>query len=479
MSIVKKAISGALWMSGVNYIGFIINFMIQLILVRLLVPEDFGVFALGLSIADILFIFFGFSFSMAVIRIHEAEDLFDTAFYLSLFSGIVIIITGGIISLFVSSHYALPAILIFLAACAIQPLQLCSSIYSASMEKELQFKKNAIVRGISTNFSGFMAVLLAYLGLGFWSLLGREVLSGILMLLGMRMFSSYRFKGKFNKKTAGMLLDFGYKMLFSRGLEIIYHRVPHFLIGTFAGTRALGLFSQSYYLANLPNTIFGAVHQNVAYAAYSKIQNDREKVNNAFHITNYFSIRLLFPVMLVMFMFPTEILKIFYGSRWLEASPLLGYFAVYAAFLPLFSNAKTLAYSLGRLSDISKIYLISSLLLLIIIFVALSGNNIQISALAYSISILLALMVSFYFLKKENMKIYFKELFFMPLLMSSIIIICWRLFSNSYVIRFSGDKILGLVLLVMIFVVFVTLLFFGDYRVSFKKMKYVGKKILE
>jgi len=114
MSIAKKAISGTLWKSGLTYIGFLVNFGIQLSLVRLLVPEDFGFFVLGLSIAQILFIFFGFSFSTAVIQIREADDLFDTAFCLTMLSGSVILLIGGGISWILSSSYPLPTVLTFL-----------------------------------------------------------------------------------------------------------------------------------------------------------------------------------------------------------------------------------------------------------------------------------------------------------------------------------------------------------------------------
>ena len=202
MSLAKKAISGTLWMSGISYVGFAINFGVQLVLVRLLVPEDFGIFALGLSIAEILFIFFSFSFSMAVIQIQEAADLLDTAFYLSLMTGFLILFIGGIISMFLLPYYPFPTVLAFFVLCALKPIQSCSSIYSASMEKKLQFKKNAIVRGLASNSSGFIAVFLAYMGIGVWSLVGKEIITVVLTLLGMRYFANYRFNRKFNKETA-------------------------------------------------------------------------------------------------------------------------------------------------------------------------------------------------------------------------------------------------------------------------------------
>jgi O-antigen/teichoic acid export membrane protein len=478
MSLAKKAISGALWMSGISYLGFAINFGIQLVLVRLLVPEDFGLFALGLSIAEILFIFFSFSFSMAAIQIHEAEDLFDTAFYLSLLSGFVILVIGGIISLLISSYYPLPTVIAFLILCALQPLQGCSSIYSASMEKELQFKKNAVVRGIATNFSGFGAIFLAYMGFGVWSLVSREIITALLMFVGMRFFARYRFGKKFNRETAKKLFEFGYKMLLSRGLEILYHRVPNFFIGTFAGTKALGLFSQTYYLANLPNTILGPAHQNVAYATYSKIQEDKEKMSKAFYITNYFFIRLMFPIMLILFLYPTEVLRILYGNKWLEASSMLKYFAIYAAFLPLFSNAKSFAYGLGRLLDVSKAYLIEILFLSIGMFVALYTGKIYLGALAYSLSLFFGLFTAFYFLKRESIKLHLKELFLIPILVSFVVILLWPSSLNLLGIPSLPDKIYSLVFVLVISMVFMIVILFCEPKRTMENLRYIQKRLI-
>ena len=112
-NIASRAISGSLWMGGISYIGFAINFGVQLILVRLLVPEDFGSFALGLAAANILFILFAWNFSMAVIQIQKAEHLLDTAFYLSIFTGLIILAVGGAVSLIMARYYPISSVMVF------------------------------------------------------------------------------------------------------------------------------------------------------------------------------------------------------------------------------------------------------------------------------------------------------------------------------------------------------------------------------
>jgi len=51
MSLARKIVAGGLWMSGVNYASSSVNLLANILLARLLVPTDFGVFALAMSIS--------------------------------------------------------------------------------------------------------------------------------------------------------------------------------------------------------------------------------------------------------------------------------------------------------------------------------------------------------------------------------------------------------------------------------------------
>ncbi len=477
MSLAKKAISGTLWTSGIRYIGFAVTFCIQLILVRLLVPEDFGLFALGLSIAEVLFIFFSFSFSLAVIQIQEADDLFDTAFYLSIFAGTVIVFIGGIMSLLLSSYYPERVIMIFAILCAISPIQGCALMYAASMEKEMQFKKTAIAGCIATNVSAVGTVLLAYAGFGVWSLVGKETMKVGLMFFSTRLMSGYRFKRKFNRDTAKKLISFGFRMFFSRGLDVLYCRVPQFFIGTFAGTSMLGLFSQTYYIANVPHVVLFPATSQVAFPTYSKLQNDKDKISEAFHITNYFFIRLLLPLMLILFLYPKAVITILYGDKWIDASPMLRYIAVYAAFVPLFFNAKTFAYGLGRLIEVSKAYLLKIIFLAIGMTIALSVNKVYLVALSYSASIIVGLFAVFYFLRKDNMDLYLEKLFLVPVIFSAVIAFVWPLVPNIINMPFPEGNVMRFVYLLTLYMVFVTALLLCEPKMVMNYFRYLQKKL--
>lgn len=477
MSLARKAISGTLWTSGISYIGFAVTFCIQLILVRLLIPEDFGLYALGLSIAEILFFFFSFSFSMAVIQIQEADDLFDTAYYLAFFSGIAIVLIGGITSLALSSYYPKRALMILAILCAMSPIQSCALIYAASMEKEMQFKKTAIAGSIASNVSTIGTVLLAYAGFGVWSLAGKEIMRVVLMFISNRFMSGYRFRRKFNRDTAKKLISFGFRMFFSRGLEVIYYRVPQFFIGTFAGTSTLGFFSQTYYIASIPNVVLLPATSRVAFSAYSKMQDDKDKMSEAFYITNYFFIRLLFPLMLVLFLYPRDVIGILYGDQWIDASPMLGYFAVYAAFVPLFSNARTFAYGSGRLIEVSIAYLFKIIFLAVGMAIALSLNKVYLGALSYSVSIIVGLFAVFYFLKRDITNLYLKKLFLVPAALSAAIAFAWPLVPNSINIPFPEYNVVRIAYLIILYLVFAAVILLCEPAMVRDNFKYLQRKL--
>lgn len=478
MSLANKAISGTLWTSGISYIGFAVTFCIQLVLVRLLVPEDFGLFALGLSIAEILFIFFSFSFSMAVIQIQEAEDLFDTAFYLSIFAGIVIIFIGGIISLLLSSYYPERVIMIIVMLCAISPIQGCALIYNASMEKEMQFKKTAIAGSIASNVSTVGVLILAYAGFGVWSLVGKEIMRVVLMFFSARFMSEYRFKRKFNRDSAKKLISFGFKMFFSRGIEVLYNRVPQFFIGTFSGSSMLGLFSQTFYIASIPNVVLLPVTTNVAFPTYSKLQNDKNKMSGAFYITNYFFIRLLLPLMLILFLYPKDVISILYGDNWIDAAPMLSHIAIYAAVAPLFLNAKSFAYGLGLVIEVGKTYLLKIVVLAVGMTIAIYVNKVYLVALSYSLSIIIGLFAVFYFLKKDNMILHLKKLSLVPVIFSAVIALIWPLAPNIISIPLAKDNMVRLVYLLLLYIFFTVLILLCEPKVAVNNFKYVQKRLI-
>ena len=374
-------------------------------------------------------------------------------------------------------YYPGQAILVFVILCAVSPVQGCTLIYTASLEKKMQFKKTALAGSIASNISAVGAVIMAYAGFGLWSLVGKELIKVALLFFSARGMSTYRFKRNFNRDTAKKLVSFGMKMLYSKGLEVVCYRAPQFFIGTVAGTTMLGLFSQTYYIASIPNVVLQPATSNVAFSTYSKLQKNKDKMSEAFYITNYFLVRLLLPVMLVFFLYPKDVIGILYGDKWIEASSMLGYFAIYAAFRPIFFNAKAFAYGLGRLMEVGIAYLLKLALLAIGLVIALSVQKVDLGAMFYSISLIIGLLTMFHFLKKDVLNLHLRHLFLGPVTISIAIALIWPLVTNITNMHFPEDNMIRFAYLVILYILFAAVLLLSEPKRALANFGYVRRKV--
>ncbi len=320
MSLAKIAVWGGIWSAGINYVGFGLNLVGNIILARLLMPEDFGVFALALSIIDMLFILGGFGFAQACIQLQDEEDVFSTGLLLTWLVAIVLALLGASAAWIGSYFYTSEVILFVLILCPLKSLGFPCSIYLAFLEKNFSFRRSALIRTLGRSVAVLVSIVTAMYGFGVWSLLVRESLSLIFIFSGALVFSSLQFKLCYNQKTAGKIFKFSVDMFFLRMSEILFYRAPVFLLGTFGGITLLGLFERSQFLVFSSNKLLQNFHSTVAFPVYSKVQHNKVKLSEGVRFILWFVVRLIIPVVLCVLFFPETILVLVLGTQWSDAA---------------------------------------------------------------------------------------------------------------------------------------------------------------
>ena len=174
----SKAKSGMLWSFMIQGGTQVINFVVTIILSRLLMPEQFGLIgmisifsAIGAALVD-------GGFVTSLIRTQDADDVdYSTVFFVNLFSSIflygVLFFTAPLVATFFKQ-----AILVDLIR--VQSLGLIiaafSLVQSTKLNKELQFRIQFKLQIPALIISAIAAVLFAYLGFGVWSLVAKELI---------------------------------------------------------------------------------------------------------------------------------------------------------------------------------------------------------------------------------------------------------------------------------------------------------------
>ena len=394
MSLRKQAILAVLWNGIGNYLGFIISFAGQLILVRLLLPEDFGVVAMAVSIVEVLALLTAWTLSVGIIQMPSEEGLSDTAFWLSLGQTLLLLIITGIVSLGLQAFYvgAPQLVRVFAVIGAARALTPITSIYAAHLEKELHYRALSFLKTVVGLLATSLALALAFTGQGVWSLVARETVISFATLIGLRFLSDYQFRGRFSGDMAMRLIALGNKTLLSRGLEAAYYKVDSLLVGSIAGVTALGFYSQARYVVDLVNAAVAPASGVAIFPIYAKLQHDAFKLRRAFQTGRFLLIRVLLPACILIFLFPEELVTFLFGDQWRPAASFLRWLALYPLLVSLYENSKALLYGIGRLGATALVRAIQIVTLIPMIIIGYRALGVEGVAIAATLSALVGLI---------------------------------------------------------------------------------------
>jgi len=350
---IRRALLGAVWLSATGYLTFLLNFGLNLLLARLLFPKDFGQFALAGSLAEILSIVTGFSFSQGIIQMQDEPGIVETAYVLSLRLYGAMILGGAVLAAVLRAHFPGPFIPLFFGLFAIRNLSVISYVYSATLERTFQYNPISRIRLSSVILSIVAALVLARAGAGVWSLLGREAVLSLVTLIGFRVLSGWHYRGGYNLDTARALWRFGWQMFVTRALETIWYRGDTALLGILAGTVTLGFYDRGRYLAEFGHYVVSFAAVQVAFPVYASLAGRRDALTYAYRLSHGLLVRLMLPALIWLALFPREVVGLLYGAgvRWTETAAILPWLAAFGFIFPIAENIKVLLTGIGRLRD--------------------------------------------------------------------------------------------------------------------------------
>ena len=200
MSFAKKTLTSTAWSFSTGYVNILIGFVGNLLLARILMPEDFGIFALASSLLVFVTVFTGFGSQEAIMVCHDEAivDLIPTAFWISLAIGVIVATAGILTGLAVWPHYGRTTGLIIIALSALVPFTSLANARDSLLRRDMVYKPIALTLTISNAVSFVLGVVAALFGMGPWALLVRVGSAAIFYWLGMEVSSNYRLQRIYN-----------------------------------------------------------------------------------------------------------------------------------------------------------------------------------------------------------------------------------------------------------------------------------------
>lgn len=379
----KKAISGMMW-SGLGQFGsYALRYVVFLILAWMLPPAVIGLESLTTVVFVLAQEVGSLGFDAALIQREDpSREYLDTSFWATLgFSfvslGFVFLFAENI-ALFLGDARAAP---LLKALSLIFPVRVLRVVPNSLLLKDLAFRKLTSIQFFEQLSFGLVAIFLAVLGAGVWSLvIGRMVM---VIVRASIMWSMVSWRPTFSFRFSAFvdLVKFGSYSLASNILTRGLVRVDYFLIGRLIGTEGLGYYTLASQLAIIPaQRVVGAV-QKVVYPTFSHLKSELERVKKGFMETLEHLFLIHLPLSLFLLTLSPLIIELIYGDKWSPAVPLIQILSL-TSVLTAFDINRAVFYTTG--TPRSWMMVIGARILFFVLFTLGLGIQFQLSGVAAS-----------------------------------------------------------------------------------------------
>lgn len=336
-SLGHKAASGAIWASIDRFGAMGVSFIVNLVLARLLMPADFGIIGMLAIFIAVSQTLIDSGFSTALIQKKDPTQTdFSTIFYWNIVLALLLYLCLFITAPYIAQFYHTPLMSPVLRVIGIS-LLLCgiNAVQLTRLRKSLSFKLIAASNITSTVISGCLAILLAYRGLGVWSLVVMQIASGAINVVILAIVTRWHPSFEFSLKSFKELFSFGGFILAANVLQTICQNFQGVIIGRKFSASEMGYFSQAYKLDQVTSYSLPQVIVQVMYPVYSSIQDDRKRLQ-AILLMNIRVISFTVFFLLGLLMLAAEpIILGLYGTKWMASVPYFRIFCIGGLFVCL------------------------------------------------------------------------------------------------------------------------------------------------
>jgi len=261
---------------------------------------------------------------------------------------------GIVISPLVARFYDQKIAALFLCFLALSIVDAFSGHANILLQKHLIFHSTSLITALASCIGSGVALILAWTGAGAWALLAGDATNRLLSAILLWKVCPDR-PGlrdvRWNLEEIRWFLRFGpwWASLLSSIALFAILQFDNFLVGTIAGSAALGFYSRAYNWATLPTARVTWVISSVAQPVYARLQGDRIRLSQAFNASLTAITRLSFLFAVVMLVLAEDAVRLVIGERWLPLVPILQWFSLYAVLRPLSDDLGAVFAMSGRM----------------------------------------------------------------------------------------------------------------------------------
>jgi O-antigen/teichoic acid export membrane protein len=314
----SRVITGMLWTGGARLISQVWTWVITIVVIRLLSPDDYGLLAMATIFVAFLSLIAEAGLGAALI---QADRLDDTV--LRRVFGAIIAINCGLFALqyaiapMIARFFYEERLVLIIRVLSLQYLlMIFTAIPNAVLSRKLDFKRQSIINLVGSICGSVTSLALAYHGYGVWSLVISSLLVCVWQAVALNVISPFLQRPEFAVAGMRSLLQAGTQVTATRVLWFVYSQADIFLAGRLLGAELLGFYSVALHLASLPVQRLSALLNQIAYPAFAEVRRDGHAVQ--FYMLKVLRVLSLisFPMLWGISAVAPEIVAVLLGPRW-------------------------------------------------------------------------------------------------------------------------------------------------------------------
>lgn len=336
-SLASKVRSAVIWRSGSQILAQIVQWAATFLVIRILAPSDYGLFAMTGVVMVLLNMLNGYGLASGLVQQKDitrqhVRQLFGMLILLNVTLGTIQFLTAP----WVAAYYHQPEVANLLRAqAAFYLLTPFAALAYAMLSREMDFAKQARVNILSAIVSAGTALYGAFAGWGVWTLIAAPAALYIVKAVGLTLAARSLVWPSFNFRGAGTIARFGGVMAVSQLFWFLQSQSDVFIAGRHFSTHDLGIYTESLFLTQIFVAKFVPPLNEVAFSAYARIQHDDAAVARAFVRATRIIMIAALPFYFGLAATAEPLVLTMLGQKWAESAPIVHLLAFAMPFMTL------------------------------------------------------------------------------------------------------------------------------------------------
>lgn len=356
--------NGLVWTFGQQFGVQLINFVVSIVLARLLLPSEFGLLGMIAVFINVGNVLSDSGMNSSLIRTDNPNQIdYSTVFFTNLAISISAYLITFVSAPFIADFFDQPVLVNLIRVyCLTFIIRAFAMIQVTKLTKAMEFKKQLLINIPSLVMGGILGMILAYNGFGVWSLVYMNLFQTFIATVQLWLFGKWAPSFIYDKECLKKHFFFGYKLTLSSVLNTIIKNVYNLIIGRLFSAAQLGYFIRARSMQDLPISNISNALKKVTYPMFASIKNDESRLKEVYKRLVQQVFFWITPVLLTAIVIAEPLFRFLLTEKWLPAVPYFQILCIAGIVTPLNSYNLNILLVKGKSNQYLKLEVIKNTL---------------------------------------------------------------------------------------------------------------------